>query len=64
VQDYPSQSDVEIALAKLLRRQGRLCRPAELYGPLAEEFNLSPELRHRPRPDKSERLWNNHVQFA
>jgi len=51
-------------LAKLLRKPGRLCRPTELYDPLAEQLNLSAELRHRPRLDKSEPLWNNHVQFA
>jgi restriction endonuclease Mrr len=63
--DYPSQTDVEAALVDELRRRGQPCRPQNLYGILADRFDLSAAQRTAVRPDRgNEFLWNNKVQWA
>ena len=62
----PSQSDVDIRLLIHLGQYRQPTEPRKLYGPLADDFKLTQEQRHIPRPgrNKSEPAWNNLVQFA
>jgi restriction endonuclease Mrr len=60
----PSQSDVEDRLLHFLYRYGRPIEPKDLYGPLADDFQLTQEQRLARRRDRDEPAWHNRVQWA
>lgn len=61
--DLPPYASVKTALLLYLAKRGP-CKPADVYGPLAEQFGLTPQQRKVQRNDNSTPLWNNRVQWA
>ena len=59
----PAYADIEVALLNFLAMHGAT-KPQDVYGPLAEQFDLTREQRRIERHDNSTPLWNNRVQWA
>lgn len=61
--ELPAYADIEAALLQFLAKSGPI-KPGRVYGPLADEFNLTREQRTVQRDDNATPLWNNRVQWA
>jgi 5-methylcytosine-specific restriction enzyme A len=62
--DYPTYTEVEDALLKLLLGSKRGMKPKDVYPVLADQFGLTSEQRIRRRSFKDEPAWHNRVQWA
>ena len=63
--DFPAESDIADALARLLAGNGGQMVPKETYKPLADQFRLTNEMLSERIGDGSGRSkWNNMVQWA
>jgi restriction system protein len=61
---FVSQRDLEIPLLRLIERFGGEAQPKQLYDPLAEQFQLTPDERRERMESNGANKWENDVQWV
>lgn len=62
---YPNQTSIHYPLVLELYKRGGKAKPAEIYGPLADYFNLSENLRNKTvNEETKDKKWHNNIRWA